>query len=96
MGLVTLQNAHVALVAGKKTTSVQGVELQLTAGLQGKFGPVSFEIDGLGLGANVIPNSKQDLQAIPAGSKPPLFESLIWISPLCRRKASALQLMLPQ
>ena len=43
MGLVTLQNAHVALVAGKKTTSVQGVELQLTAGLQGKFGPVSFE-----------------------------------------------------
>ena len=73
MGLVTLQNAHVALVAGKKTTSVQGVELQLTAGLQGKFGPVSFEIDGLGLGANVIPYSKQDLQAIPAGSKPPLF-----------------------
>ena len=73
MGAVTLQNAQIRLAAGKKKTSVQGVELQLTAGFQGKFGPVGFEIDGLGFGVNVIPYTKQDLQAIAPGTKPPLF-----------------------
>ncbi|MEO8415173.1 MAG: DUF6603 domain-containing protein [Ginsengibacter sp.] len=73
LGAVTLQNVMARLAAGTKSTSVQGIELQLTGGLKGAFGPVSFEIDGLGLGANVIPYSKDDLKAIPAGSKPPLF-----------------------
>jgi len=46
LGAITLQNAQIKLGEGKKKTSIPGVELQLTTGLQGKFGPIRFFIAG--------------------------------------------------
>lgn len=76
VGSVTLQNAHVIVSAGKKKTSTNGFELRFTAGLQGTFGPLRLEVDGLGLIFNAIPYSRQDINNLPPDSNAPLFGNL--------------------
>jgi hypothetical protein len=76
IGSVTLKNAHIVLNEGKKQTEPTGVELRVGTQLEGYFGPITFVVDDMGLSAQAIPYSKDDLQNLPDGADKPLFGNL--------------------
>jgi hypothetical protein len=76
IGAVTLKNAHLQLQESSKSTPPTGAELRVGTQIGGNFGPISFEVDDMGLSAVATPYSDQDLQNLPPGSSQPLFGNL--------------------
>ena len=71
IGGVTLRNGHVAVTEGPKRGNSPSLLARVDVGVEAKLGPVTLAIDRMGMAAVLTSYKRQDLLALPPGSKTP-------------------------
>jgi hypothetical protein len=76
VGPVSLTDASITLGEGAKTTSSPGLACRVGFGIRGNLGPTTFVIDKIGFACDIVPYTREDVRALPAGADAPALGSL--------------------
>ncbi len=76
VGSFTLRNASIALLDATSSGGRTAYQLRVGTDIAGSIGPVAVVVQGLGFAVDLVPYSREELRALPAGAPRPALGNL--------------------